>query len=149
MISRRGGEIATRPVCAGPPTQTPDGQCLGRHRFEYALLPGADALDDGALLRASQDYRYGFLVTPQPVHLDPPLSIEGNVVFSCLKGAEDGDGLILRCYNPKPLPAHADIAGDFTISRARLDETATETEDGRDLELGPCEVATFRVRPRR
>ena len=148
VISRRGGEIATRPVCAGPPTQTPDGQCLGRHRFEYALLPDADALDDAALLRASQDYRYGFLVTPQPLHLDPPLSIEGDVLFSCLKGAEDGDGLILRCYNPKALPAHADIAGDFTISRARLDETATETEDGRDLELGPCEVATFRVRPR-
>ncbi|MGH2884924.1 MAG: alpha-mannosidase, partial [Solirubrobacteraceae bacterium] len=104
MISRRGGEITTRPVCAGPPTQTPDGQCLGRHRFEYALLPGADALDDAELLRASQDYRYGFLVTPQPVRIDPPLSIKGDFVFSCLKGAEDGDGLILRCYNAKASP---------------------------------------------
>ncbi len=120
MISRRGGEIATRPVCAGPPTQTPDGQCLGRHRFEYAVLPGADRLDDAELLRASQDYRCGFLVTPQPVHIDPPLSIDGDIVFSCLKGAEDGDGLILRCYNPKASLARADIAGEFTITRARL-----------------------------
>jgi mannosylglycerate hydrolase len=144
MISRRGGEIATRPVCAGPPTRTPDGQCLGRHRFEYALVPGADRLDDAELLRASQDYRYGFLVTPQPVYIDPPLSIEGDVVFSCLKGAEDGDGLILRCYNPKASPARAEIAGDFTIAGARLDETAT----ARGLELGPGEIATFRLRPR-
>ena len=65
-------------------------------------------------------------------------------MFSCLKGAEDGDGLILRCFNPKAVPAHADIAGDFTISRARLDETAT----ARGLELGPGEIATFRLRPR-
>jgi mannosylglycerate hydrolase len=144
MISRRGDEIATRPVCAGPPTQTPDGQCLGRHRFEYALLPGADGLGDAALLRASQDYRYGFLVTPHPVHIDPPLSIDGDVVFSCLKGAEDGDGLILRCYNAKASPAPAEIAGELDISRARLDET--EISGG--PELGPGEVATFRLTPR-
>ena len=51
MISRRDGEIATRPVCAGPrPTATPDGQCLGRHELEYALLPGADELEDAELL---------------------------------------------------------------------------------------------------
>jgi alpha-mannosidase len=143
-ISRPGGAIATRPVCAGPPTQTPDGQCLGRHRFEYAVLPGADALDDAELLRASQDYRYGFLVTPQPVRIDPSLSVEGDVVFSCLKGAEDGDGLILRCYNPKASPASAEIAGEFDISRARLDET----EIARGLELGPGEIATFRLTPR-
>jgi mannosylglycerate hydrolase len=146
MISRRGGEIATRPVCAGPPTQTPDGQCLGRHRFEYALIPGADELDDAELLRASQDYRYGFLVTPQPVRFDPPVNIDGDVVFSCLKGAEDGDGLILRCFNPKTAPAHIEIAGEFDICRTRLDETEEDAERG--FELGPGEVATFRLRPR-
>ncbi len=104
-ISQPGGAIATRPVCAGPPTETPDGQCLGRHEFEYALLPGADELDDAELLRASQDYRYGFLITSQPATLDPPITIDGDVVFSCLKGAEDGDGLILRCFNPNASPA--------------------------------------------
>jgi len=146
MISRRGGEIATRPVCAGPPTRTPDGQCLGRHEFEYALLPGADELDDAELLRASQDYRYGFLVTASPVELDPPLSIRGDVVFSCLKGAEDADGLILRCFNPKTTPASIQITGDFGVRRARLDET-TATEHG-ERELAAGEVATFRLRPR-
>jgi 2-O-(6-phospho-alpha-D-mannosyl)-D-glycerate hydrolase len=147
MISRRGGEIATRPVGAGPPTKTPGGQCLGRHEFEYALLPAADELGDAELLRASQDYRYGFLVAPQPVSFDPSINIDGDVVFSCLKGAEDGDGLILRCFNPKTTPASIEIAGEFDISRARLDETDDEGERG--FELRPAEVATFRLRPRR
>jgi alpha-mannosidase len=147
LISRPSGALVTRPLGAGPGTQTPDGQCLGRHRFEYALLPGADGLDDAELLRAAQDYRYRFLVAPQPVSFDPPLAIDGNVVFSCLKGAEDGDGLILRCFNPNPAPARVQIAGHFTISGTRLDETESRTATGRDLELGPSEIATFRLRP--
>jgi alpha-mannosidase len=145
MISQPGGAIATRPVCAGPPTRTPDGQCPGRHRFEYALLPGADSLDDTELLRAAHDYRYGLLVTPHPVHLDPPLSVEGDVVFSCLKGAEDGDGLILRCFNPETAPARIDIAGGLIVSRARLDET--DENGDRGFHLGPGEIGTFRLRP--
>ena len=128
-----------------PPTQTPDGKCLGRHEFEYALLPGADELDDAELLRASQDYRYGFLITSQPATLDPPITIDGDVVFSCLKGAEDGDGLILRCFNPNTSRASVKIAGEFDISRARLDES--EDEGTRGVELRPGEIATFRLRP--
>ena len=73
--------------------------------LEYALLPGADELDDAELLRAAHDYRYGFLSPRSRSSFDPPLTIEGDVVFSCLKGAEDGDGLILRCFNPKSAPA--------------------------------------------
>ena len=145
MISRPGGAIATRPICAGPPTPTPDGQCLGRHLLEYALTPGADELDDAELLRAAHDYRYGFLVAPQPVSFDPPLKIDGDVVFSCLKGADDGDGLIFRCFNPTAAPASVRIAGDFTPSRTRLDETEIEIETG--LAVAPGEVATFRLRP--
>ena len=147
MISRRGGEIATRPVCAGPPTPTPDGQCLGRHEFEYALLLGADELDDAELLRAAHDYRFGFLLTPQPVQFDAPISIAGDVVFSCLKGAEDGDGLILRCFNPNAAPATVRVNGDFTVSRARLDESPREDEGEPLAAVRPGEIATFRLRP--
>jgi mannosylglycerate hydrolase len=145
-ISRPAGAIATRPICAGPPTHTPGGQCLGRHELEYALLPGADELDDAELLRAAQDYRHGFLVIQPPVWFDPALAIDGDVVFSCLKGAEDGDGLILRCFNPKSTATRMRIAGDLGVTRARLDETETVARDA--LELGPSEVATFRLRPR-
>ena len=108
-------------------------------------IPGADELDDAELLRAAHDYRYGFLVAPQPVSFDPPLKIDGDVVFSCLKGADDGDGLIFRCFNPTAAPASVRIAGDFTPSRTRFDETEIEIETG--LAVAPGEVATFRLRP--
>jgi alpha-mannosidase/mannosylglycerate hydrolase len=143
LISRPSGALATRPLGAGPQTPTPEGQCLGRHELEYALLPDADSLSDTALLRAAQDYRHGFLVTPQAVEFDAALQIGGDVVFSCLKGAEDGDGLILRVFNAETKPARVIISGDVGGARARMDEAPADRAD----DLRPNEIATFRLRP--
>jgi alpha-mannosidase len=137
-ISRPAG-LATRPVAAGPDIPTPEGQCRGRHVFEYAVRFDADRLSDAALIRAGQDYRTDFL-TGDP--FAPPLSIEGDVVFSCLKGAEDGDGLVLRVFNPNEGPETVRIEGARAV-RVRLDETP---EVGGDLVLAAGEIATFRLR---
>jgi alpha-mannosidase len=139
--------MSTRPHAAGPQVPTPEGQCIGRHEFEYALLPDAGELDDLALLRAAQDYRCGFLITPPGVRLDPPLALEGNVVFSCLKGAQDGDGLILRCFNPARTVAPARVVGAISASRTRLDETGEQSLPDGAMTLHPGEVATVRLRP--
>jgi alpha-mannosidase len=148
LISRPTGAIATRPLGAGPQVPTPDGQCFGRHELEYALLPGTDALDATALLRASYDYRYPFVLAPAGTRFDPPLSIDGNVVVSCLKGAEDGDGLILRCFNPTDSPTSARVTGDVTVSVTHLDETLTAAQPADDgaIELRPGQIGTFRLR---
>ncbi len=146
VISQPSGVLATRPQSAGPELRTPEGQCLGRHELEYALLPDGGALDDLALLHESQDYRCGFMTVPARVQLEPPLTIEGDVVFSCLKGAEDGDGLILRCFNPSDSPASARVVGDVTISRTRLDETGEQPIPDGILRLQPGQIATLRLR---
>ena len=137
-ISRPKG-LATRPVDAGPDIPTPDGQCRGRHVFEYAIRLDADRLSNAALIGAGQDYRTDFL-TGDP--FAPPLSIEGDVVFSCLKGAEDGNGLILRVFNPNERPETVRIEG-ARAARVRLDEEAP-ADDG--LVLGPGEIGTFALR---
>ncbi len=146
VISKPTGALSTRHWGAGPGVLTPEGQCLGRHELEYALLPGADGLDDAQLLREAQDYRYGFLVSPAPVEFEPPLRLEGDVVFSCLKGAQDGDGLILRCFNPAELPARARVLGPVSVSRTRLDETGEQPVRDDGLELRGGEIATLRLR---
>jgi alpha-mannosidase len=133
-ISRPPG-LATRPLAAGPNIPTPDGQCQGRHVFEYALRFDGDTLSNAALVRASQDYRTDFL---RGDPFEPPLELGGDVVFSCLKQAEDGGGLVLRVFNPNPQPESLSLS--LPAQRIRLDEE--EAVDG-GLELAPGEIATF------
>jgi alpha-mannosidase len=136
LISRPPG-MATRPVGAGPEIATPEGQCPGRHVLEYALRFDGDALSNAALVRASQDYRTDFL---RGDPFEPPLELGGDVVFSCLKQAEDGSGLVLRVFNPNPQPEALSLS--LPARRIRLDE---ESDAAGGLELAPGEIATFQL----
>jgi alpha-mannosidase len=135
-ISRPPG-LPTRPLAAGPEIPTPDGQCRGRHIFEYALSFDGNELSNAALVRASQDYRTD-LLRGDP--FEPPLELGGNVVFSCLKQAEDGRGVVLRVFNPNLQPEAVSLS--LPARRIRLDE---EQEVDGGLELAPGEIATLLV----
>jgi alpha-mannosidase len=135
-ISRPAG-LRTRPVAAGPDIATPEGQCHGRHVLEYALRFDGDALSNAALIRAGQDYRIDFL---RGDPFDPPLELEGDVVFSCLKARENGTGLVLRVFNPNPQPELMTLS--LAARRLRLDE---EEDAAGGLELAPGEIATLRI----
>jgi alpha-mannosidase len=135
-ISRPPG-LPTRPVAAGPEIATPDGQCRGRHVFEFALRFDGDALTNAALVRAGQDYRTDFL---RGDPFEEPLELAGDLVFSCLKQAEDGTGLVLRVFNPNPQPET--LALNRPARRIRLDE---EEDVNGGLELAPGEIATFLI----
>jgi hypothetical protein len=149
LISKAANELTTRPLSAGPQVPTPEAQCLGRHVFEYALLCDADAGDDLALLRKSHDYRVGFHLARGGVGFDPPLRVEGDVAFSCLKHAEDGDGVILRCFNPSKHQVSVRVSGPVLASRTRLDETGEQPLAQGDVAIGPFQIATLRLRRRR
>ncbi len=135
-ISRPAG-LPTRPLAAGPEIATPDGQCRGRHVFEYALRFDGDRLSNAALVRESQDYRTDFL---RGDPFEPPLELAGDLVFSCLKEADDGSGLVLRVFNPNPQPESLTLS--LPARRIRVDEEA-DADGG--LELAPGEIATFLV----
>jgi mannosylglycerate hydrolase len=143
-------DLSTRRGGAGPQLPVPGAQCLGTHRFEYALELGEPA--DAELVRRSQDYRFDFVEGPPGVRLDRPLRVEGDVVLSALKIAEDGDGLVLRAFNPGEREAPLELAGRVSAERVRLDERPVE-EAGRSpaggrIVLGRGEVATLRLRRR-
>jgi alpha-mannosidase len=135
-ISRPPG-LPTRPLSAGPDIATPEGQCPGRHVFEYALRFDGDALTNAALVRASQDYRTDFL---RGDPFEPKLELGGDAVFSCLKQAENGSDLVLRVFNPNPQPESLTLS--LPARRIRLDEEGL-AEGG--LELAPGEIATFLI----
>jgi mannosylglycerate hydrolase len=136
-------DLDTRPGDAGPSIPTPEAQCLGQHVFEYALTLRADRSSEADLVRAAQEYRYGFVVSPVPCpYVEPPLGVEGTgFCFAAFKQAEDRGGFALRLYNPSAgRPAFVTL--DRLAERCRLDETGREPARF-PLELGFGKIETL------
>ncbi len=106
------GDLHSRPGHAGPAIETPGAQCLGTHTFEYAIVPHSGSWEAcfeqahafNAPLRAVPTTTSAALSTS--VHsgpLPPQLSFvqiePASLVVSAIKQTEDGEGLIVRCYN--------------------------------------------------
>jgi mannosylglycerate hydrolase len=139
-------DLATRHVTAGPRILTPDAQGMGERTCEYALALRRGA-DDAELVRATEDYRFAAADAPGRVNLAGALEVSGrHFACSALKGAEDGDGVILRLYNPGRRKGFVAIGGEIgSVERCRLDESGGEPVSGR-IPLGPYEIVTLRVR---
>jgi alpha-mannosidase len=155
-------DLSTRPGHAGWPMATPLAQCQGMERVELALAPlsGAQLERDAVLAQLWED----IFLPIQPVWLrqGSPLSIpsidirlEGEgLIFSAIKPAERGTGVVLRCYNVTAEPR----AGTWHLSevvsgasRARADEHLLHEirlgEAGRSIPFhaAPHEIVTIMV----
>ncbi|HVC78886.1 MAG TPA: glycoside hydrolase family 38 C-terminal domain-containing protein [Chloroflexota bacterium] len=98
------GDLPNRLGEAGPTLPTPAAQCLGAHTFAYALALTSESW------RALPPIARAF-ATELHAHIAPCAEGElpgsaaivrvspDTVVLSTLKGAENGDGAILRLYN--------------------------------------------------
>ncbi len=101
------GHLLTRPGNAGPEIETPESQCPGSHRFEYALLPFEGRDVARVVTPEAESYANPVRFTLEPLH-DGPLPSEkrfvqldsDSIVWSAWKPAEEGPGSILRFYNP-------------------------------------------------
>ena len=136
-------DLSTRRGGAGPPLPVPGAQCHGDHVFEYAVELGEPA--DAELLRHSQDYRFDFVEGAPGVKLKPPIGdIGGDLVFSALKAAEDGQGAVLRVFDAGEVSRGPGEGPDLPPEsrRCRLDETPLEDAGAR---LRPREIASFRL----
>jgi mannosylglycerate hydrolase len=140
-------DLKTRPGHAGPGVPTPEAQSPGATTFEYALRVGVEQESDAALLRASADYRTPLLLGPAGAAREPPIRVEGDVVVSALKPAEDGRGVVLRAFNPGPQRARLRIVGNVAVSPVRLDETDLRGDDA-ERPLGAGEIRSLRLVPR-
>jgi alpha-mannosidase len=127
-------DLSTRRGHAGPMLNTPEGQGIGRHVFEYALVPhlGSWRSEDALALRQAQEFEEPMRAVVTEQH-DGPLGdvwsfvhvAPASLVVSAIKHAERGDGLVVRVYNPLPDAVQAEVilARPFTdVSRANLTE---------------------------
>lgn len=123
-------DLKTRRGHAGPPYEVPDAQCLGRHAFEYAVMPyeghwlkariWEEASSFNVPLMAARIQGGGEL--PQTCSF---LQVEpAELIVSTVKKAEEDEALIVRLYNI----AHEEVEGAIEFPQA----IATAVETGLD-----------------
>ena len=142
-LSRR--DLRTRGVGAGPDIATPGAQCLGEHRFDFALLaqspqaPPEQALQHAAALRR------------------PPLVLRGHapnaargvdignpaVQTSSVRRLPDGR-LELRLWNPSPLPQR--LVLDSAVWPPVFADGRPMTHGAGPITLPPHGIVTLRER---
>lgn len=160
-------DLVSRPQGAGPAMPVPEAQCPGPHRFELAVMPFAGPYWQSPLLAeldafvappmaqavAFKDNARGrgaeTLGSVSFLEVSPPL------LLSAFKPADDGDGAIVRVWNPAPEPVEGWIrfpAGPAAVYEVRLDETRLADaplvlgEDGRlAVTMDAGGVRTYRL----
>lgn len=125
-------DLITRRGHAGPPYETPEAQCLGMHRFEYAIYTYSGTWENSGVIQAAQEYS----APPVAIALrgvlkpcyDKIFHVKPNaLVLSAVKPPEEGDGLVVRVYNPTRKEVMAELETAFPIGEAkeiRLDESS-------------------------
>ena len=154
------GDLPTRPGHAGWPTATPEAQCLGADRLQLAVAPvDARVLHAGNVLPELWE---DVFLPPRAVWLrqatalrlpDLDVQLDGaGLVLSSIKPCEDGEAIVLRCYNARAEP----VEGRWRFGRAaaravllRADERGGSelalASDGRSVAFraGPHAIVTI------
>jgi alpha-mannosidase len=152
-------DFPSRKGHAGPPLATPGAQLIGKHVFEYSIIPHAGgwqrAYAEAHRFATPMRTRWNRSGTGQLPASASLLELAGDgLAVTALKRAEDGDGAIVRLYN---------VLDKKTSGRARLAEawTRAEVADMREdmlsaadlasgaarLDLRPNQIVTLRFAP--
>ncbi|MGD8555122.1 MAG: glycoside hydrolase family 38 C-terminal domain-containing protein [Anaerolineales bacterium] len=120
-LSRR--DLKTRPGHAGPPLETPEGQCLGEHVFEYAVVPYQASWLEAGIHHVAQAFQRPPLAQPitgggnlGAVHsflqIDP-----AEFMITAIKGAEQDRALVVRLVNIANQPAEGRLQIGFDVAK--------------------------------
>jgi alpha-mannosidase len=121
----------------------------GRQTFTYALLPHQGAWLEGGVLMEAEDLNNPLLAHPvRSDHVGPlpsPLQVTGLPVgLGTLKPLEDGDGLVLRVYEPQGARGHLDLTlpDGWRVEEIDLLERPL---GGAQHELSPFQIRSWRL----
>jgi alpha-mannosidase len=111
----------------------------GVQRFTYTILPHEGGWEQAGTVRRAAELNGRPIALVETYHRGPLsqraayLVVEpANVIASAVKQAEDGDDLIIRCYETERVATRA------TISMPQWNRAI-------EVAFGPCEIKTFRV----
>lgn len=152
-------DFSARKGNAGPTIFTPDAQCPGWQRFDYAIMPfGGDFLA-AKIKAASQQYKNPLLVKQGvadghiPDGFDFIQKSSDLTAISALKKHEERDTLVLRLYNlsaeklTETVTFGKKLAGAWVINLLEERVAALEIKSPNQLELGlrPCEIISVEI----
>jgi 2-O-(6-phospho-alpha-D-mannosyl)-D-glycerate hydrolase len=154
-------DMVSRDGHAGPFYATPEAQCLGQHRFQYAirLYDGvsnqSEAVADGRAFTLGSE---AFFTTADGGNALPPSLLEvqdEGIELACLKKAQERDSVIARFWNTTAKSAALRLLPSFACKRAFLTDLSEkrqiEIKKGRDgflkTRLKPFEIITIELEP--
>jgi mannosylglycerate hydrolase len=132
------GDLSTRRGHAGPMEFTPEAQCPGVHEFDYALVPhrGDWEAEEALVLREAQAFNIPLWATVTNQHEGIPpsraalLAVEPReLVVSAIKQDNNGEGIIVRVYNPLSHAVEGSIRPGFACTRAFVTNLQEEQQE--------------------
>lgn len=92
---------------------TPGAQCIGKHRFEYSILPHKGTWEEAMVWRQAHQFNVAMLAVQTGAHKGK-LPAEHSfvevsaptLIVTAIKKAEDRDSLIVRFFNISEEPVH-------------------------------------------
>ncbi|MEG8278971.1 alpha-mannosidase [Streptomyces sp. AHA2] len=152
-VREDGGTTTTVRLSLVRAPRIPDPEAdQGRHRFAYALLPGArieDAVAEGYALNLP------LLTADAAGAPEPVVSVEGEgITVEAVKLADDTSGdVVVRLYESRGGRAEGVLRTGFPLAGARITdllerplEDAETTDGGVALVLRPFQILTLRLR---
>lgn len=120
----------------------------GEHDFAYSILPHIGGLSAGRVAQNAYQFNSPFIVCEGEGFAEKPLislSNEGMIV-DCIKPAEDGNGYIVRMYEPYGIPGKTvlNVNRNAKITEVTpLEEYLCEYNG--EIAYKPFEIRTFRI----
>ncbi len=152
------GHVLRLTLLRGTEYPDPDAD-RGHHEFTYALLPHTGEWHDGETVRQGWELNVpvlGLSGQGEQGTLPPAASfvqVEGPAILETLKAAEDGDGWIVRLYEPHGSRGQVTVRLPFAPSAVLA---CNHVEEGGDpvptngqafsFAIGPFAVRTFRLK---
>lgn len=134
------GDLLTRKGNAGPTIATPGAQCPGRHSFRYSVIPHPGGWERGFLqAHAFVTPMHALLVWGGPASAPARslLSVRpAEVIVSAVKLPEEGEGVVVRVYNPLPHAADLRLELGLPFETGVLTNLREEPDPGEDVATG-------------
>jgi mannosylglycerate hydrolase len=129
-------------------------QCLGTHDYKYAIMAHAGQWHEADVLKYAHGHSAGFYaIQSGKTNGVLPLSQSfwsispGNLVLSCIKYSQAGNGVVVRVYNPCPFELSAGLTTAFEIKQAQ--QVTMEEIVIREVESLQKHSISFKIPPKK